>query len=77
MSLDKAIAVLEAEVEEFQQGTPNQPKEKTTDWYLLRAKVTGLGLLKQLKARGLDNDPAGCERFHRTHTKGMKRDDAS
>jgi NOL1/NOP2/fmu family ribosome biogenesis protein len=74
MSLDKAIAVLQEEVDYFQQGTKNQPAEKSTDWYLLRAKVAGLGLLKQMKVRGYENDPASAERFARAHTKGMRVD---
>lgn len=73
--LEAAIAVLEAEVAGFQQGTKDQPKEKTTDWFLLRAYGLGLSCLRALKARALEDDPPGAERFYRNASKGMKAPD--
>lgn len=70
--LDAAIAVLEEEIASFQQGTKDQPKEKTTDWFLLRAKSLGLSSLKTMAARQLADDPVGAERFHCNASKYRK-----
>lgn len=52
MSLERAIATLEAEVAGFKQGTPDQPREGTEGWYVLRAKSLGLSLLKRMRKIG-------------------------
>lgn len=74
-ALEAAIEVMAAEVAAFQQGTKSQPAEKTTDWFLLRAKSLGLSSLRTMKAQQLDEDPVGAERFHRTASIHMKKPD--
>ena len=73
--LEAAIAVLEEEVASFQQGTKTQPLVKTTDWFLLRARALGLSTLRTMRARALEDDPVGAERFYRHSLGKMKAPD--
>jgi len=65
MGLDLAIEQLQAEVIAYGQGTLAQPKEHSTEWFLLRAKVLGLSSLKRMKQLGVEADPAAAERYYR------------
>lgn len=71
-AIDDAIVQLESEIAAFQQGTPQQPKDDTQSWFILRARVLGLTYLKQLRIQGLHNDPAAAERTYRGHLKAFK-----
>lgn len=51
MSLDLAIIQLTNELEVLQ-----TPAAGTTAWWVLRAKSTGLSLLRAMKAQGLEDD---------------------
>lgn len=72
MSLDRAIAQMEAEVAGFKQGTPDQPAEGTADWFLLRAKAIGLSNLRRMKQLEVGSDPAAAERYYRKCTSALK-----
>ncbi len=72
MRIYNAIAILEEEVAAFKQGTLDQPKEGTTDWFLLRAKALGLSHLRRMAQLSLHDNPAAAERFYRDCSKGMK-----
>lgn len=48
MNLDDAIAVMEGEITAL--GTP---REDTREWWLLRARSTGLSMLKMFKLNGV------------------------
>lgn len=65
MSLDAAIKVLEEEVAAFQQGTKDQPKEGSVDWFLLRARALSLSHLKRMQQLNLQGDAAAAERHYR------------
>lgn len=73
MSLDRAIEQLQAEVDTFQQGTQNQPKEGTVEWFLLRAKALGLSQLKRMKQLGTEGNAAASERFYRACNSTFKQ----
>ena len=72
MSIEQAIINLQAEVDSFAQGTEQQPKEGTVDWFRLRALSLGLTHLKRVKQLGVHNDPAAAERLYRTSNKTFK-----
>ena len=65
MSLERAIVQLEAEVADFRQGSPGQPKEGTPEWFLLRAKALGLSHLRRMQQLQVGGDPAAAERYYR------------
>lgn len=65
MSLRLAIAQLEAEIAGFKQGTAQQPKEGSVEWFLLRAKATGLSMLKRMEQLDVERDAAAAERYYR------------
>ncbi len=74
MSIDAAIAILEAEVDSFNQGVPRvQPEENTTEWFILRAKALGLSHLRRMKQLGAHEDPAAAERFYRNCSSTFKK----
>jgi hypothetical protein len=77
MSLDKAIEILQKEVEAFGQGTSGQPKDGTAEWFLLRAKSNGLSFLKRLKQLGIEESPAASERFSREIKRFVKLEGVS
>ena len=66
MSLERAIELLEAEVADFRQGSPGQPKEGTPEWFLLRAKALGLSSLRRMQQLQVGGDPAASERYYRS-----------
>ena len=70
--LESAIALLEAEVEAFQQGTKFQPAEKSEAWFVLRAKALGLSHLRRMAQLRVHDDPAAAERFYRGCQKTFK-----
>jgi len=72
MSLDRAILRLTEEIAEYQHGTPQAPKEKTVDWFLLRAKSLGLTCLRRMQQLQVEEDVAGAERFYRACAKSFK-----
>lgn len=75
-AIDDAIARLQQEVVSFNQGTAQQPKEGTPEWFLLRAKSAGLSMLKRLRQLGCQNDAAASERYYRTCSAVLKSKDA-
>lgn len=70
--LENAIAQLQDEVDLFQQGTKVQPKDDTSEWYLLRAKSLGLTYLKQLQGQGLEGRARQCEQLYTSASKHFK-----
>jgi hypothetical protein len=72
MSLDTAISQLEAEIREYGQGTLQQPKEHTKEWFLLRAAALGFSALRRMKQIGLGKDPAADEIFYRSCANAIK-----
>lgn len=75
MSLQRAIEQLQAEIDEYGQGTAQTPKEGTDDWYILRAKSVGLTFLKRVNQLRLDPNLAAVERFFRRFGNGIKAAD--
>lgn len=65
MSIDLAIAQLEEQVAGFQQGTKAQPRDGSTEWFVLRALALGLTHLKRMRQLGVAGDHAAAERFYR------------
>lgn len=63
--LQSAISLLQEEFDSYGQGTPEQPKEGTSGWFLLRAHSLGLSYLKRLDGLQIDGDPAAAERLYR------------
>ena len=63
-ALEIAVEEMQEEVDSFQQGTAAQPKDGSTEWYLLRAMTLGLAYLKRLNQLGVGNDPRACERVY-------------
>jgi len=76
MSVERAIEQLQTEMVAFGQGTPNQPKEHSTEWFILRARACGLSMLKRMKQLGVENEPAAAERFYRKASKEVKAETA-
>lgn len=64
MNLAAAIQLLEIEIEQL--GTP---KVETAGWWVLRAKSTGLSLLRTMRDRGI-SDPEVAEAFR----KGLRKE---
>lgn len=65
VQLDSAIAMLEEEVSLL--GTPASPangEAASSVWWMLRAKSTGLSLLKALRAKGII-DPVMAENYRK------------
>ena len=63
--LDGAIALLEEEISAL--GTPASPasgENASSTWWLLRAKSTGLSLLKALRQKGL-TDPVAADSYRK------------
>lgn len=57
--LDSAILLLEGELDKL-----GLPKKDTVDWWVLRAKSTGLTLLRTMRAKNLF-EPEAAEVFRR------------
>lgn len=72
MSLDTAIVTLEADVAAYRPGTSQAPKERTADWWRLRALSLGLSCLKQMRQLKVEEDAAAAERFYRACSKNFK-----
>jgi len=70
--IEAAIASLQSEVEDFQQGSGQQPKENSAAWFTLRAKALGLSYLKRVKQLEAHHDPATSDRFYRACSKQFK-----
>lgn len=63
--LDSAIAMLEEEISRL--GTPASPangEAASALWWTLRAKSTGLSLLKAMRQRGI-TDPVAADAYRR------------
>ena len=73
MSLVAAIVALQEEIDSFNHGTQQQPKEGTTAWFMLRAKSIGMSYLKRLEQLGVENNPAASEGVRREAGKLLKR----
>ena len=71
-SLSNAIDALQEEIDGFNQGTSNQPKDNSTEWFLLRAKVVGHNYLRRIEQLGIENDAGACERIYKTGAKLFK-----
>lgn len=72
MSLDSALKLLDAQIEEYGQGTPQQPAEGSTGWFMLRALSCGRMLLLRMKQLEAHDDPAAAERFYLQSSKSFK-----
>lgn len=68
--LTNAIALLTEEVSV--QGTPQQPKDGTTEWYLLRARAIGLSWLKQQAQLDLGEDFVAADQHFQRVTRNLK-----
>lgn len=68
--LDIAITQLDMEVSSF-----GFPKEDTVEWWLLRAKATGLSLLRAMQAKGLTSLEA--DTFRKGVRVGMMKSDVA
>ncbi len=64
MSIERAIADFQAEIDSFNQGTNLQPKDGTVEWFKLRALNIGMTYLKRTQQLGAHSDLAAAERFH-------------
>lgn len=71
MSLAAAISQLEAEIAVFGQGTADQPAERSTGWYVLRAKVVGLQALRNMQSLSAE-DAQACDKVYKTALKAVK-----
>lgn len=60
MSFDLAVIQLQAEIDAL-----GIPKPEETNWWLLRAKSTGMSLLKAIQANDLQQDPIQSENFRK------------
>lgn len=72
---EAAITMLEAELAPFAQGSKQQPKDGTPEWFLLRAKAHGLTLLKRMVQLGVHESPKSSELFARSVGRFLKADD--
>lgn len=71
-NLANAVTELEEEVASFHQGTKTQPRDGSTEWFLLRAKVIGLSYLKRIEQLGVESDAGACERVYKLSAKTFK-----
>ena len=74
MSLTAAIRQLQAEVDDFRQGTVSAPKEGTQEWWVLRAKSLSLSTLKRADQLALGSSPQQAERFFGSCSRQLKHD---
>lgn len=58
--IDSAIALLEFEISKL-----GKPDAHTSLWFVLRAKSTGLSLLRAMKQAGVADDPLTAEAFRK------------
>ena len=68
---------LDLEVECYGHGTANQPKEKTQEWFMLRARSVGRTLLRRMEQLSLEGNPAEAERLYKSVLKAIKADEPS
>jgi hypothetical protein len=73
LPIENAISQLQEEMEAYGQGTQKQPKEGTTEWYLLRCCALGISYLRRIQELGVVEDPAAAERLYRKHNDGFKK----
>lgn len=71
-NLDTAISQLQEESDAYTQGSKVQPRDGTTEWYVLRAITIGLGYLKRAKQLGLEDDVPAADRLYRAAAKASK-----
>lgn len=74
-ALDQAISDLEAEIVALGQGTAQQPKDGTAEWYRLRALALGRAYLLRVQALSIDSDAGACERLYRSQLGSAKLQD--
>jgi hypothetical protein len=72
MSIDSAIARIEAELAEAGLGTLQAPELGTEAWFLLRARALGASFLKQVRQDGISGDPAEVEKAYRNASRLAK-----
>jgi hypothetical protein len=72
VSIDAALKQLDAQIEEYGHGTPQQPEEHTVGWFMLRALDCGRTLLLRMKQLEAHGDPAAAERYYLQCTKTFK-----
>ena len=75
MRLERALAQMEAEVAEFGQGSVRQPREGTTEWYVVRAKSLGLSFLRQASKRKLEGNPRAVDLLFKHNSVEIKNDE--
>lgn len=73
LSLDSAIALLAAETSQL---SGRKLQEGSTLWWTLRAKSTGLSLLRAIKTKGL-SDPSAAEEFRKSFRTSLMIDPAA
>lgn len=56
---------LGGEIAQFNQGSKRQPKDHSTEWFLLRAKTLGNAYIQRVAQLGIESDPAACERLYK------------
>lgn len=66
--LEGAIATMQAEIDGYNLGTPQQPLAGSLDYYRLRALLVGHAMLLRIQALGIEGDVAGTERLYRAGT---------
>lgn len=71
-NLSNAIDELAAELAAFNQGAKQQPRDGSTEWFLLRAKTCGMAYLKRLAQLGVESDAGACERVYKVSSKVFK-----
>lgn len=70
--LESAISQLQEELDSYQVGTKEGPREGTSGWYLTRAFSLGLSYLKRTQLLSLDSDHAAAERLYRRGNQEFK-----
>ena len=71
--LEDAVAQMKERVADFGQGTAKQPKDGTTEWFLLRAAAAGLSFLQRMDTLKISHNPAACEELYRSAKKHFKQ----
>jgi hypothetical protein len=71
--LEDAVAQMQARVAEFGQGSAKQPKEQTTEWFMLRAAAAGLSFLQRMDTLKISHNAAACEELYRSAKKHFKQ----
>lgn len=66
--LESALVEVQAEIDTYNIGTPQQPLPGSFDYFMLRSLLTGQALLLRLQTLGIEADVAASERLYRRGT---------